>query len=224
MSRRFIVHDCEQRSEAWYAVRLGRVCGSHAAAMLATIQKGEAAGRRNLRAQLVLERLTSHSQERQFQSQAMLDGLEREAAAVALYEADRGVLLQRVGFVAHADLLAGASPDGIVGDFESFVEVKSPIPATHLDYLKTGRVPDEYYKQMLHLAWLTDMYAGTFVSYQPDFPTSLQLKIVPVPFTSAQLAEHDDKVKAFLGEVERELETLLTLTNLRGTLAAAAVA
>lgn len=219
--RGFDVHDCEQRSEDWTALRLGRVCASRAHAMLATIQKGESAGRRNLRAQIVLERLTGRSHEKQFQSQAMLDGQEREGAAVALYEAITGVLLQRVGFVSHPDLLAGASPDGIVGNWESFVEVKSPIAATHLDYLKTGKVPDEYWKQMLHLAWLTEMTSAAFVSYQPDFPLSLQLKIAPVTFTPAHILKHDVDVRVFLKEVENELEALLTLTNLPGQLRAA---
>src|SRR3990167_3274253 len=52
---RVIVHDVLQRSPEWQALRLGNLTGSSAAAMLATIQKGEAAGRRDLRARLVLQ-------------------------------------------------------------------------------------------------------------------------------------------------------------------------
>lgn len=191
--------------------------------MLSTIKSGgEAAGRRNLRAQLVLERLTGKPQERSFQSQAMLDGIEREEAALEAYELLTGRLLRTVGFVSHSELLTGASPDGIVGEFESFVEVKCLIPATHLDTLKTGRVPDEYLKQMRHLAWLADMRTGAFVSYHPEFPEGLQLKVIQVSFTAAELKEHGSAVSTFLAEVDREVASLRTMFNLGSVLAEAA--
>lgn len=208
----FLEHDVDQRSPEWQALRLGRVCGSRAHEMLATIKTGEAAARRNLRTQLVLERLTGRPQERNFQSQAMQDGIEREEAALALYEAVSGKILRRPGYVSHTELMAGASPDGVRGEWEFFVEVKAPIPATHLEYLKTGKVPDEYWKQMLHLSWLTTCEHGVFVSYQPDFPPDLQLKIVSVEFGPLKWIEHERAVKAFLAEVDQELATLKTIS------------
>lgn len=217
-----IVHDVEQRTEAWHALRLGRVCGSRAHDMLATTRSGgEAAGRRNLRAQLVLERLTGRTHERVFQSQAMLDGIEREESALALYQAATGMLLQPVGYVSHDTLQAGASPDGVFPEWDGFVEVKSPIPATHLDYLKSGTVPDDYHKQMLHLAWLLGVHVGDFVSFQPDFPEPLRLKVTRVTFTDAQLEQHEKAVRVFLFEIERELDALNTMFNLTQQLKAA---
>jgi hypothetical protein len=59
----FTVVMAEQRSPEWFAARLGRLTGSRAADMLATIKSGEAAARRDLRVQLVVERLTSTLQE-----------------------------------------------------------------------------------------------------------------------------------------------------------------
>ena len=192
--------------------------------MLATIQKGEAAGRRNLRAQLVLERLTGKPQERTYQSQAMLDGIEREQAALEAYEALCGRLLRSVGFVSHPTLLTGASPDGILGEWESFVEIKSPIAATHLDTIKTHRVPDEYVKQMRHLAWLTGMRRGIFVSFHPEFPDYLQLRVIPVTFGEPEIAAHGKAVEVFLAEVDQEVSALRTLTDMHGTLPEAALA
>src|SRR3990167_6818325 len=58
----FTEHQIEQRTPEWHALRCGRLCGSKAADMLATISKGEAAGRRNLRMQLMLERITRKPQ------------------------------------------------------------------------------------------------------------------------------------------------------------------
>ena len=74
------IHDCEQRSPEWYAVRAGRLTGSCAVDMLATVKtKGaEAAARRDLRYRLVVERLTGTPQDdgNGFVNAAMQRGIE----------------------------------------------------------------------------------------------------------------------------------------------------
>lgn len=215
------VHDLEQRSVEWAAIRAGRLCASRAADMLATIKSGEAAGRRNLRVQLVLERITGRSHDRDFQSQAMLDGIEREAEALATYEALTGDLVRKVGFVSHDTLMAGGSPDGVIGDFVGLVEAKCCLPATHLDSLKTGTVPGEYLKQITHLLWLTGAQWCDWLSWQPDFPESLQVKLVRVARDEQAIADYHAKVLAFLAEVDRETAAVRTMADLAGTLRSA---
>ena len=219
-----IVIDCEQRSDEWRKARLGRLTGSNAAAMLATIQKGEAAGRRNLRAQLVLERLTGKSAEKSFESQAMKDGVEREADALLQYEMLTGQIVTRTGFLAHDTLMAGCSLDGHIGEFEGIIEAKSPIAATHLEYLETGTVPGEYLKQITHNLWITGAAWCDWLSYQPDFPESLQVRQVRVMRDEAAIAEYEAKAKAFLAEVDAKCAALATMLNLPGVLRAAVVA
>src|SRR3990167_2016704 len=134
------VIDVDQRSEAWFQASRGRLTASRAADCLATIKSGEAAARRNLRAQLVLERITGKSQEGGFQSKAMLDGIEREPDALLAYEAATGRLVKRTGFVQHDELMAGCSLDGHVGHWEGIVECKCPIAATHFATVMGGAV------------------------------------------------------------------------------------
>jgi hypothetical protein len=215
------VHDVEQRSGEWAALRAGRLCASRAADMLATIQKGEAAGRRNLRVQLVLERITGRSHDRDIQTPAILDGIEREAEALAAYETVTGDLVRKVGFISHDTLLAGGSPDGVIGDFVGLVEAKCCIPATHLDSLKTGTVPGEYLKQITHLLWLTGAQWCDWLSWQPDFPEALQVKLVRVARSEPAIAEYDAKVKTFLAEVDAEVQAVQTLANVGAQLRAA---
>src|SRR5688500_8134096 len=51
---RMTIHDVDQRSYEWFALRAGRLTGSCAADMLATLKgKAEAAARRDLRLRLV---------------------------------------------------------------------------------------------------------------------------------------------------------------------------
>lgn len=226
------MHDVEQRSPEWHALRAGRVCGSRAADMLAMkypepLKSGapskakptELAGRRNLRAQLVLERITGRSQERGgFTSQAMQDGADREAAALEAYEALSGRLIRSVGFVSHLSLMAGYSPDGVVGEFVGLVEAKSPLPATHLDYLESGKVPGDYYKQVLHGLWLTGAAWCDWLSFHPEFPEALQVKLVRIHRDEAAIAEYDQKIRAFLAEVDQKVAAVRTMVDLAGTM------
>lgn len=204
-NRQFAVMDVVQGTPEWHQVRLGRLCSSKAADMLATLKSGgEAAGRRNLRVQLALERITGRSQDREFQSQAMKDGAERERDARSLYEAVTGEIVTETGFLAHIQHEAGASLDGHLGDFEGIVEIKSPIAATHWDYIKTGVIPGEYQKQILHALWITGAAWCDWLSYHPEFPESIRVKLVRVKRDDKAIAEYEQKAIAFLAEVSRE--------------------
>ena len=214
------VVDCVQRSPEWVQARLGRLCGSKANAMLSAGTKGaESTGRRNLRLQLVLERLTGRSHERDYMSHAMRDGIEREDAARDLYECVAGRLIQPVGYVMHDELMAGYSPDGMIGDdFEGIVEAKSPEPAAHLEYLRTGQIPKTYGDQIVHGLWITGARWCDWFSYQPAFDERLQIKLVRVYRDEAIIAAHDRAVRAFLREVDLEMVALRTLADTFGVL------
>lgn len=217
----FTVCDAPQRSEAWFAARLGRLTGSRAADAMVTLKGGgEAAGRRNLRVQLVLERLTGKCQEQGYVSPAMLQGIEREEQAYAYYEALTGELLTRTGFLAHNELAVGCSLDGHMGDFESILEIKSPTPSVHLDYVKSGKVPGDYLKQVTHALWLTGAAWCDWMSFNPDFPEPLRAKVVRVKREDVDIAEYEKKARAFLAEVDAEYDAVMTLGNLSGQLEA----
>lgn len=222
-----IVHDVPQRSPEWFKLRLGRVTGSSAADMLASIKSGgEAAGRRNLRVRLVLERLTGRSQEKSFQSQAMQDGIEREPEACLRYEVLTGRLLAASGFIQHENLMAGCSLDGyIAGDdsIDGIIEIKSPLAATHLEYVKSGTVPGEYYKQIIHGMFITGAQWADFVSFHPEFPEALRLKLVRIARDEIAIEDYGKKLRAFLAEVDRELEALATVTDIQAQLEKAVV-
>lgn len=207
-------HDVEQRSDAWYALRLGRFTASRAPDAMATNRDGKpAASRRNLLVQLMLERLTRRSHERTFRSQAMQDGIDREADALALYQAIAGVLVTPIGFVAHDTILAGCSPDGLIGD-AGLVSVKCPIPATHLEYLRSGVVPADYRLQITHECWITGRRWADFFSYQPDFvDLGLEAKRVRVDVTDAEVESYARRALAFLEAVDLEVLAVRTMAD-----------
>lgn len=216
----FTMLDCAQRSPAWVAARLGRLTSSRAADMLATRRDGtEAAGRRNLRVQLALERLTGRPQESSYQSAAMIDGQVREAAAAAAYEALTGRVLTFTGFCSADHVQAGCSLDGHVengdGTIDGIIELKCPLAATHLETLKTKSIPREYRIQICHLFWITGAAWCDWMSYHPDFPAALQTIIVPVLRTDMDLEAYEGVALAFLVEVDAEVAAIQQLIPAR---------
>ncbi len=208
--RAFTVIDAEQRSEAWKLARLGRLTGSTAGKMLAKVQKGEAAGRRDLRLRLILERLTNKPQESTYQSEAMRVGIEREPLAIAAYEAHTGLLFDQTGFLSHNTLMVGASLDAHLGNFEVLVSIKCRQPAAHWDFLRAGIIPADAIGQMRHEAWMCrDTFREHhYVSWQPDFPDGKQIKAAIYTPNMLDIPEYEAEALKFLREVDLELEAL----------------
>jgi len=200
----FDVLTTDQRSPEWFAARLGRLTGSRASDAFATVAKGEAAARRNLRTQLVLERLMNVVQEDNFQSYDMRRGTELEPIAFAAYEALTGTIVHRAGFLAHPELMAGCSVDGEIGHFTGLIEIKCPKAATHLGYLRSQRVPEDYLTQVRHCLWVTGAIWCDFISFHPAFPESLRLLITRVAMSAAERAGYELNVRQFLREVDAE--------------------
>lgn len=202
-----VVVNVEQRSPEWYAARAGRLTGSRAGDMLSRIKSGEAAGRRNLRVQLVCERLTQRAQDDTFSNRHMRKGSHLEPMALAAYEGATGVVSRKVGFVQHETIMAGCSPDGVIGD-EGLVELKCPLSATHLDYLKGKRVPPEYRPQVTHNLWITGANWCDFVSFDENFPKALQLFMVRVRRDELDIEGYEGSALKFLSEVDEEFQNL----------------
>lgn len=216
--RDFTVIEAEQRSPELFAARLGRLTGSRAADMLATIKTGEAAARRDLRMQLVCERLTQSLQEDGFINAAMQRGIDCEPLAFAAYEAETGQVVQRSGFCAHNTLAIGCSLDGHIEDFEGILECKCPKSSTHLRYLKAGVVPADYLPQITHNLWVTGAQWCDFVSFDDRFHPALSFFRVRVERDDKAIAEYVAKAMAFLAEVQTECEAVRTMTNIKAVL------
>jgi hypothetical protein len=221
--RRFHVIDAEQRSPEWFAARLGRLTGSLAAEMLASIKSGEAAARRDARMKLVCERFTGQPQEDSFINAVMQRGIDCEPLARDLYERQTGCFIQATGFLAHMDHMTGCSLDGHVGDFDGIVELKCPKSATHLRYLRSSGVPTEHLPQILHNLWVTGAQWCDFASFDDRFPPALQLFRVRLERDERQIAEYAEKALAFLAEVDRDVAAIATMADVGAVLREAVV-
>lgn len=205
----FSIFNCEQRTPEWFRARAGRATASRAADWLAKIKTGEAASRRNYRAQLVAERLTGECQEDTYVNGDMQRGIDLEPEARQAYEVLTGDLVRQCGFVQVLGLDAGCSLDGYVGadvektgEFGCLVSIKCPRIATHLEYLAHRRLPPQYVPQATHEMWVTHAPWYDFVSYCPKLPENLQVFRVRVEQCEFDIARHEVDLLMFLAEVD----------------------
>jgi putative phage-type endonuclease len=199
----------EQRTDDWFAARLGKVTASRVADVVAKTKSGYSASRDNYMADLIVERLTGQKAAG-FSSAAMEWGVEQEPLARAAYSARTGELVEEVGFIDHPTVaMSGASPDGLVG--EGCVEFKCPNTATHLEYLLAGKPPEKYVTQMQWQMACTNRPWCDFVSYDSRLPEHLQMLIVRVPRDVKRIAELEDEVRKFLAELDEKVTKLKEL-------------
>ena len=202
----------EQRTDEWFQQRLGKVTASRISDVIAKTKTGVSTSRQNYLIQLVSERLTGKKGD-SFVNQAMLDGIERESAARELYMRTRGVSVTEVGFFDHPTIaMSGASPDGAVnaeqeGKYDGLIEIKCPIETTHTNTLMSKEVPSKYKSQIQwqmasvspNVKWVD------FISFNPNFPDTMQIFVARVERDNDYIAELEVEVVKFLDEVEQTI-------------------
>ena len=165
------IHLMEQGSDAWKAIRRGKITGTGFAKVLST--RGET--RLNYMRQLVLERKTGITVE-SFTNEAMEWGTKTEPQARAYYEKIYHIEVDQVGFVSYTSKnlavsmdyanYVGVSPDGLLGDL-GCIEIKCPNTSTHIGYAATKSLPSKYKPQVQGLLWVTGRKWCDFISFDP---------------------------------------------------------
>ena len=201
----------EQGSEQWFEARLGKATASRFKDVLAVLKSGKPAEARTKYAlQLAAERLTGRAANH-FVTAAMQRGTDLEPAAIAEYEWQAGEVCDPAPFVPHPELLAGASPDRLVGA-DGLVEVKCPGEIAHLLTLRDG-MPPEHMPQVQGQLWITGRQWCDFVSYHPDFPDGLRLYVERVKPDAEYINSLEQGVRSFLVEVDEVVDQVMARTK-----------
>lgn len=200
--------EIEQRTDDWFAARLGKVTASSLYKVLAKTKTGYGADRGNYMTQLVLERVTGSKAE-SYTNASMQWGIDQEPFARAAYEASRGVMVDEVGFIPHPAIeAAGASPDGLVGD-DGMVEIKCPDSKTALEcWLSDTPVEGKYFAQMQWQMRCADRSWCDYVVFDPRMPTKAQLFVTRVQRDDEWLTVAEAEVVKFLAEVDAKVAAL----------------
>jgi len=192
-----------QGSPEWFAQRLGKATASRIKDIVAKTKTGYSTSRDKYLTQLLLERLTGTVAE-SYSDAAMAWGNDTEPFARAAYEANKGVMVDQVAFINHPTIeMAGASPDGLVGD-DGLVEIKCPMSHTHLESL-LGGLDDQYKVQVQWQMACTGRKWTDLCSFDPRFPAELQLVIKRFERDDAFIATLEEEVIKFLKELDDKL-------------------
>ncbi|HEX8413951.1 MAG TPA: YqaJ viral recombinase family protein [Sphingomicrobium sp.] len=199
----------DQRSTEWFAARAGKVTASRVSDVMAKTKTGWGASRADYLSQLVRERVLGQC-EQGFTNAAMQWGTDQEPNARDCYSFTSGNDVVEVGFLPHPTIpMAGASPDGLVGD-DGMLEIKCPNPATHQATLLGGPIADKYIKQMQFQMACAGRQWCDFASYDPRWGVEMQLHVTRVPRDDDLIATMEAAISEFLAEVERDFAALIS--------------
>lgn len=153
------IHNCKQRSDEWYKLRLGKIGGSNAH-KLTTKSKFE-----TYYYELLGETITRISNP-MFITDAMQWGIDHEDFAIEWYSNKTNHDISICGFVELQDTIFGCSPDLLVIDQEGMGQIKCPTPKNHLQYIEKG--PDaEINYQMQWEMFVCNTKWNDFITYDP---------------------------------------------------------
>lgn len=203
--------DIIQGSPEWFDIKRAKVGASKIADMMSKGRgNAESAGRRNLKAKLICERLTGKTEET-YTNAAMQWGVDNEEPAREVYEYKCDTEVDQVGFVDHPSIeYAGMSPDGLVGK-DGLLEIKCPNTATHIDYMLAGVMPSEYVKQVQFQMACSGRLWCDFMSYDPRLGPDLQTFIVRVERDDELISQIEAEVVRLNLDIAQTIEKLQAL-------------
>ena len=181
------IHDTEQGSASWYALRMGVVTASEADALVSPLGKVRTGlGVDSYLHRKLAEKLLNWSPE-MLEGFAVNQGKLIETICLPWFEFEFEKKVKRVGFCTSDDGRCGFSPDGMLED-GSGLEIKSPQGPNQIKYLLENKVPDDYVIQIQFSLMVSDAPYWTFVSYSMTLPP-LVIRV-----------ERDEKIQAALRE------------------------
>lgn len=162
-----IVDDHRQGTAGWVGARLGIPTASNFSKIITGEGKVSKSADFYMR-QLLAEYFIGEPCESGIGTLLMGRGTGLEPSARKWYEMERDVDVVQVGFCYRDDKLAGASPDGLVGE-DGLVEIKCTSAPVHVEYL-LGGIKGEYWPQCQGLLYVTGRAWVDLVAYNPVLP------------------------------------------------------
>jgi putative phage-type endonuclease len=204
-----IIKDCEQGSDAWLYLRLGKVTASRIKDLLSK-GKGTAPSKlaESYMIELLAERLTGESKSF-FENDAMRWGKETESEARAVYSIKNSRFdVEEVAFVEHNNSI-GISPDGLVGD-DGLVEIKCPNTTTQLKRALSTDYSADYKAQIQMQLWVTERKWCDFVSFDPRLDCDAGYLQQRVMRDEEFISNMQEKTYAFVAKLNEMYNQLTT--------------
>jgi len=203
-----IIETCEQGSDAWHKIRLGKITASRVKDVL-TKGRGTSPSKtaESYMMELIAEILTGNSKPF-FENDAMRWGTETEPQARAMYAVNNDFVdVKEVAFVEHNEQV-GISPDGLIGD-DGLLEIKCPNTTTQLKRALSDDYSADYKAQIQMQLWVTEREWCDFLSFDPRLDCDAGYLQQRVYRDEEYIEEMKVKVYAFV-EKMNELINILT--------------
>jgi hypothetical protein len=197
-----LIHDMEQRSAEWFAIKCGRFSASDFGDLMPSSRQGMDDWNKTqlgIIYRVAAERLTGLTAST-FTSYAMQHGIDTEDTARIAYEMETGNMVRQVGFVEYSDWI-GCSPDGLIGDYGG-LEIKCPNSDTHLRYLfNPDELEADYYWQCMGGMLCTGRLWWELYSFDDRFPDpDMQSVVRRINFDQDAIDKLDNRLEAAIYE------------------------
>jgi hypothetical protein len=205
----FEFHNVQQNSEAWEALRIGKVTNSYAPTFMANLGKAFGEPAKDYALTIALEQLNGRKSVNAGFSNSQMDrGHEQEPVARMLYQEETFSIVTNGGFFCWGE--HGDSPDGLVSA-KGAVEIKSVIAKVHYATIQRGKFDPAYKWQLIGHLDCTQRDWVDFVSYCADFPDGMQLFI-----DRLHREDYAEEIKALR---ERRAELLALVKTIKSNIA-----
>jgi len=162
------ITDSEQRSEEWFAARLGKFTASRFGDLMTNSRKKDEVLGATAVSYIYEKAAELLTGERKEIFGAALDwGTENEEVCKGYFEESTGLTIEEMPFIPINDY-SGASPDGFIKEYGELIEIKCPYnTSNHLKTAFEGYIDPKYMWQMQGQMLATGALACRFVSFDP---------------------------------------------------------
>jgi hypothetical protein len=217
LSQAVVLNEELDKREAWLKQREGKFTSSNCSKLMTYENKLDdlPAGAMTYAEEIVIEILTDGKGKKNFTSDAMDRGNEKELEAISRFETEKGLKCHATGedqnFIELCSYFGG-TPDGLFND-DGLIEVKCPESKTHLFYLRNIKNVDNLKKHCANYYWqiqgnflASGRKLAYFISYDDRFtnPTQ-QILILKIDRNDDDIA----KLKKRLQMAEKHKQELL---------------
>lgn len=201
---------CEQGTEEWKRIRIGRPTASQFSRILTPTGK-PSDSQSDYAFELIADCYRPDMSEFGGNKHTQR-GVELEPEARLCFERETGLQVEQVGFVGTHDWRAGCSPDGLIRDedgrYIAGLEIKCPLAKNHIAYSIGGKLPSQYKAQVHGSMAVTGLRNWYFMSFCPPFKPFI-ISVVWDSYTDMMQAELNNFIK-YLDQVRAEVLPVIT--------------
>jgi len=194
-------YNIQQQTPEWFALRKGKMTASHAQEI------GNNGKGLETYIYKVMSDYFSEVPQEQYTNPDLERGIELEEQARNIYELEKGVSIEKVGFI-EMDEFVGCSPDGLIGE-DGGIEIKCHNNEKHFKLLLDKKIESGYLWQIQMNLLITGRKWWDYVAYNPNYKNSLiVIRITPDEEMFKSLKEGFIKGQSLIEEIKQKYEKI----------------